>query len=273
MSEEVNNPYGYGDDTPSQASLIAQFGLNAGKAKLVKFEWINNGGKDGAEAEALEIQFTTEGSTRSVGYRMFPITKAFMKDGTEVTDVEAPEFQKALKDFNSCITHILHAFVDTEVIKTAFSTRIANFKDFCKIAMNILPKNYSEIPLDIFFQWGWQINGDAKQTYLELPKKMAHGKWLCKAIAPQAGPVVEGQETPAAKWVTMVHPDPDSNMPIALKYVDGAGNIHPFTRNGWFMLSSFAKKQVAEGSATTEEGHTAIETEASTGDAPKQSVW
>ena len=52
MSEEVNNPYGYGDDTPSQASLIAQFGLNAGKAKLVKFEWINNGGKDGAEAES-----------------------------------------------------------------------------------------------------------------------------------------------------------------------------------------------------------------------------
>ena len=65
---------------------------------------------------------------------------------------------------------------------------------------------------------------------------MSYGKWLAAAIAPSEG----------SEWKAVQHKDPTSNTPIALKYVDGANNIHPFQRNGWFMLSNFAKQQRLE---------------------------
>lgn len=225
--------YGYeNDDLPISSG---RFGLNAGTAKLTKFEWINNAGKDGAEMEAFDIQFTLEGGGRPLNYRLFPVTKAFGKDNVEITDPKAPEFQKALKDFNSVVTHILHTFIDLEDIKAALSVPITSFKEFCVICMKLLPDGYDQIPLDIFLQYQWQVKGEAKKTYLEVPKSMRYGRWLSKAVAPEEG-----------EWTTMVHPSPSSDTPIALKYVDGKGNVHPFVRNGWFMLSNFAKQQIAE---------------------------
>lgn len=230
--------YGYETDEVRQSSNV--FGLNPGSARMIKFEWINNAGKDGAEMEALDIQFEIVGSDRPTSYRLFPITKAFAKDGTEITDPKAPEFQKALKDLNSCVTHILHNFVEIDQIKTALSVPIASFKDFCKVCMSILPKDYEKKKLDIFFQWQWQIKGEAKVTYLELPKKMAYGKWLCPAIEPVGG-----------VWTEWKHKSPENSTPIALKYTDAEGNTHPFVRNGWFMLSNFAAQQKAEEDSTS----------------------
>ena len=226
--------YGYENDEPKQSSIV--FGLNAAAARMIKFEWINNAGKDGAEAEAIDVLFAIDGMERPVSYRLFPVTKAFGKDGVEITDPKVPEFQKAVKDLNSCVTHILHCFADIEAIKNAFSNPIPNFKEYAKICMSILPKEYEQKKLDIFFQWEWQIKGENTQTYLRLPNKMSYGKWLAAAIAPSEG----------SEWKAVQHKDPTSNTPIALKYVDGANNIHPFQRNGWFMLSNFAKQQRLE---------------------------
>lgn len=226
--------YGYENDEVNQGRV--RFGLNPAAARLVKFEWINNAGKEGAEAEALDIQFAIEGSERPTNYRMFSVTQAFGKNQEVITDPKAPEFQKAVKDFNSCITHILHAFVTPEVMKAAFSTPIANFKEFCKIAMKLLPANYDQQKLDIFFQWQWQIKGENKNTFLELPKKMSYGKWLCAAVP----------ASDESGWKEWRHPAPDSTTVIALKYVDAASNQHPFIRNGWFMSSKFASQQKNE---------------------------
>lgn len=223
--------YGYENDEVSQGRV--RFGLNPAAARLVKFEWINNAGKDGAEGEALDIQFAIEGSDKPTNYRMFPVTQAFGKNQEVITDPKAPEFQKALKDWNACITHILHAFVAPDVIKAGFATPIPNFKEFCKIAMKMLPANYEQQKLDIFYQWQWQIKGENKNTFLELPKKMSYGKWLCAAVVPSEG----------SDWKEWKHPDPEASTSIALKYVDGEGNQHPFIRNGWFMLSKFSSQQ------------------------------
>ena len=80
--------YGYQDDDVKQGSGLS-FGLNAGTVRLTKFDWINDAGKDGAEGEALDIQFMVEGGDRPVSYRKFPITRAFDKDGNEVNDVNS----------------------------------------------------------------------------------------------------------------------------------------------------------------------------------------
>lgn len=233
MSDEVNTSgYGYQDDTP-QSRISYGFGLNAGTARLVKFEWTNMAGKDNTEGEALDIQFAIEGTEKPVNFRLFPVVKGFKKDGTPIEDPKSPEFQSALKDFNATVMHVLHCFSTPEELKAAFNVPIANFKDFCRIAMSQLPKDYDKVPLDIFFQWQYSIKGDNKQTYLEIPRKMNNGKWLCVAVVP------------VGEWKEVRHPNPVDNTPLALKYVDNAGNVHPFQRNGYFLLhpNGFQQKE------------------------------
>jgi len=223
MSENV---YGFEDDkTQSGGGLI--FGLNSGVTRLVKFEFNPNGGKDDAEQEALDVVFNVDG--RDVSYRMFPVTRAY-DDNAEITDPRHPAMQKAIKEFNSIIVHILHAFVPKEAIKTALSIPIASFKQFCTTAQTILPKDFSNKPLDIFAQWQWSISGDNERTWLRLPKNMKHGKWICAHIPPLGGQWNEIRLNGGLKYKST---DPETKKMIT----------HPFDRSKWFMDSNFAEMQ------------------------------
>lgn len=230
---------GYGFTTDEVKVNPFNFGLNAGNCFLIKFEWIPNGGKDGAEQEALDIVFTINGTEKS--YRKFPVTKAFDKNQNEITDPNAPEMKEAMSDFNAVITHILHCYVDIESIKAVMAVPITSFKQFCQIAMSILPKTYKEIPLDIFLQWGWQISTNGDKTYLEIPNKMKYGRFLAPAQAPING----------SNWEEKRVENPTNSTREALWYEDSAGNKHPFTKNGWFMRSSFASQQRTYDSASS----------------------
>lgn len=237
MSTEVTaeNQYGYGNDEVKGSNLV--FGLNAGVAFLTMFQWIPNGGKDGAEQEAVEIKFRI--NETDVNYRQFPVTQAFGKDRVVITDPKAPEFKEAVQNFNSIITHIMHCFVDgTTMQKAMSSSPVKNFKDFIQRCTALLPANFSEIPLDAFLQYQWQLKEGQKRTFLELPKSMKYGKWLSKAMTP--APDTEGNN---AKWTEVKVPNPDASTAKAIKYVDGAGNEHIFHRNGWYADSNFAKQQ------------------------------
>lgn len=238
MAEQNQAMYGYQDDNVSTGTAL-QFGLNAGTARMTKFEWINDAGKDGSEGEALDIQFEIEGGDRPVSYRKFPITKAFDQNGNEINDPSHPAFQKTVRDFNAVLMHIMHVFVDKDVLQQALATPIASFKEFCKTLSGMLPSDYANEKLDLFGQWQWQMVGENKRTYVELPKNMKHGRWICKA------------EPCEGSWHEEKLPNPSQSNPIALKYVDDAGKIHPFKRNGWFMLSNFAVQQVAEQEGTS----------------------
>lgn len=213
--------YGYEDDNQSSGGGLS-FGLNAGVTTLSKFEFNPNGGKEGSEQEALDVVFKVNG--RDISYRMFPVTKAFDK-GNEVTDVRHPAMKQAMKDFNAVIVHILHAFVTKEAIKTALSSPIASFKQFCAVAKSILPQNFDKVSLDIFAQWQWTISGDNEKTYLRLPKNMKHGKWICAHIPPKGG-----------QW-------DEVKLNGALRYKDTENNKHPFERTRWFVESNFGEQQ------------------------------
>lgn len=241
---------GYGFSEATQNDSAIHFGLNHGVANLIKFGWIPNGGKDGAEQEALEIIFNVNG--REISHRQFPITKAFYKEDPkdknspqlETTDPNHEAFKLAQNELSQIAIHIIGCFVDKEDIKKALSSPIRSFKDYCKVLEGLLPNDYATKPLDIFFNWQWQIKGDNNRTYLELPKKMKHGRWLAPSIEPVDGPWTKQQKANA------------SDSEIALRYVDGAGNVHPFKRNGWFMNSQFANQQKdsVEESADISEG-------------------
>lgn len=241
--------YEYHDDNVSQGSGVS-FGLNQ-NLKMVKFEYNPNCGKDGAEMEGLDIVFNN--GTRDINYRQFPIVKAF-DNQVEVTDPNHPKMKEAMNNFNAIMTHIMMCYISRETYAAALSKPISSFKEFCKVLMQLLPQNYSEIELDIFFQYQYQIKGENTRTFLELPKKMSYGKFLCAHIEPNGS------------WKEIKMENPLTNTKNALYYKDDANSIHPFVRNGWFMNSNFAKAQVedsisdltntdsATDSATAEQG-------------------
>jgi len=233
-----NSMYGYQDDNVSVSPV--NFGLNAGVCKLVKFEWTPNGGKEGAEMEALDIVFNI--NDKDFNYRQFPVTKTF-DNQTEITDPNHPKMKEAAATFNALMTHLILCFISREeYVKAITSKPIPDFKTFCKMLMFLLPKNFAEIPLDIFFQYQWTIKGENTRTFYEIPKNLKHGKFLCPHVKP------------VGQWQEVKMKDPSTSAKNALFYKDDAGNIHPFVRTGWFMNSNFAKAQVEEGttSMTTE---------------------
>lgn len=248
--EKIQNTevgYGFADDEQKVSQL--HFGLNAGNTFLTKFEWIPNGGANGTEQEALDIVFKIGDTEKS--YRMFPVTEAFIKGSQEKTkDVNSPEFKDAQREFNSRIVHILSAFVTKDVIKTALARPISNFKDFCVLCKKLLPKTTPTIPLDIFLQYQWAISPNKNVTYLEIPKKMSYGYWLCKAVEPVGG-----------VWKKVLLDNFDESTQTVLSYVDEANNVHPFVKNGWFMSSNFAKQQKAESSSDDSDSSNRIATE------------
>lgn len=229
---------GYVSDEVKSNSFL--FGLNAGNTFLTKFEFIPNGGKDGAEQEAIDIVFNINGTDKS--YRLFPIVKAFGKDNQEITDPNAPEFKDAVTNLKAIVTHILHCFIDSEDIKAALSVPFKGFKHYATTAASLLPKDFAKKPLDIFLQYQWTIPQGKDRAYLEIPTKMKQGRWLTAA---QPGTWIEVRKQNAA--------DNDSQ---ALKYgkaetatKDERGTIisfteyHPIMKNGWFLNSNYANQQ------------------------------
>lgn len=242
MSENQNVPqtsgYGYDEsEGPESSSFV--FGLNSGNVLLTKFEFTANGGKDGAEAEAIDIVFNIDGKEKSA--RKFAVNKAFSKDPVtkqqiEVSDPNHPAFKLAQNELSAILVHIVGCFVPKEKIKEALSIQIQSFKHYCHILSTLLPANFATIKLDAFAQYQWSITGEAKRTFLEFPKNMKHGRWLCVHVPP-VGTWEKQQKLNAADSET------------ALRYVDADGNVHPFIRNGWFMNSNFATMQKEAESA------------------------
>jgi hypothetical protein len=228
--------YGYSEHVAKDSAFV--FGLNAGNVRLTKFEHTANGGKDGAAMEALDIMFTIDGAER--GYRKFPISRAYGKDATgnqiEITDAAHPAFIAEQQQLSSVLVHIVGCFVEKADIQAALNRQIGSFKQFAEILASLLPAGFADVALDGWGQYQWQINGENKVTFLEFPKNMKHGRWIQASV------------TPKDKWEKQQRPNAADNE-VALRYVDADGVVHPFSRNGWYMASNFAKQQKEAPSA------------------------
>lgn len=239
MSQQAQQPtenmYGYASDEVKVNPFV--FGLNQG-VRLVKFEWIANGGKDGAEQEALDVIFKVAGVEKS--YRRFPVTQAFGKNQEVITDPNAPEFKEEIQKLNSCITHIVHSFGTPEAAKAKFARPIRSFKEFCQVAASCLPANFADIDLDMFLEYQWNIKGENDRTYLDIPTSMKGGKWLCPSVKAMG------------EWKEVKKADPTDSDQKALFYFDSGNpdtttNMHPFTRYGRYMKGNRAKQQFKDG--------------------------
>ena len=218
--------YGYQEsDGVTPGKQGGKFGLNSG-AVVTVFGYNANAGKDGAEQDAID--FTAQIGEREYRLRFFPVSKVFApKGGGEITDTNSEEYKEgyavAMKMLNATLTSIVEAFVSPADLKAALATPIAGFKDYAMLLERLVKSvpNWDKMPVDVLLQYQWTIKGENDKTYLELPKAIKHGIFICKSQG--AGFIEERTES-------------------HLKYVNADGVTHPFKRNEWFVKHAFANQ-------------------------------
>ena len=267
--------YGYVDDSSVKKSL--KFGLNQ-KVLMTKFEYnAEIETYSGDKVEGIECTLEVDGKDKK--YNIHPVTKAKdWKTGEDITDPKHKLMKQAINEMLSRVVHIMKCFVDEDEVKAALSVPSATFKGFAQAMVNILPKNYAELPLHLCANWQWMLGSDNDCTFTTLPKKTKHGAFLCAAIAGEwlklerpvskvddewecaDNFVLEGVEGHVAmesegKKVVLTLPNGTVtvNKEIALAYVsevEGGYRVHPFSRSDWFMCSNFGQQQRDEEDAS-----------------------
>lgn len=209
--------YGYSSDKVSGSRT---FGLNTGRITNINWDINDNG------VESINFEITIDGDSNPIRYKKFPVNKVY-SNNVELNPSDpayATELEKQTKELTGVLTHFFKVFVDEAEIEEAFEEKVETFAEYCKILMNLLPKDYDKKPVDVFLQYQWNIASGKEKTYLEVPKNLKHGPFISSHIKP------------VGKWKK----DTSNN---ALKYVDTEGNVHPFVRKEWFMKSHFAEVQ------------------------------
>jgi len=228
MADIQKMGYGYIDDRDEslQSKAGGKFGLNQ-NVNLDKFELNPNAGSNNSAGDALDVAFKSDG--KEFNLRVYPVTKVYTAKGAEITDLTSKEyiegFNKEVKQKNAVIVHILKAVgVTEEQLKAQFGTPVESFAAFINGLIGLIPSGARSKNLDLFLEYQWEIADGQDRTFLQVPRNMKGGYFVCPA---QAGTwtedIVEGK----------------------LQYKNETGAIHPFTRSKDFMESAKAKLQEA----------------------------
>lgn len=226
--------YGYQDSgelAPGKQGGV--FGKNTGVVN--KFEYNPNGGKDNAAQDCID--FTVQIGEFEYRKRFFPVSKVYSDGGGEITDTSSEEykeeFAKTVDRLNATLSDIVTCFVTEEQLKTALSTPISNFKDFAQILDSLVKSNpnWNKEEVDVFLQYSWAPANDKTVTYPGIPtdKSIKHGTWICKS---------KGTGYKEVRTET------------SLKYINEAGEEHPFKRGKWFVESNFSNQINLESTGT-----------------------
>jgi hypothetical protein len=232
---EVKQGFGHisdsSDQLKSKAVARGEFGLN--KGSIIKFEYTNEAGKDGGPGDAIDVWAKVEDAEYRL--RLFDITKVFDKNNNEIDETH-PDYIKIynanLAQLRGVVTHVVKALgVTEEQIAAALATPPTSFAQWAQIMTAIVGDNIELRPVDIFLEYQWNIGPKAKMTYLQLPKNMKGGRFLCVHV-PTATP-----------WEAKTTDEG------GLVYTNGVVE-HPFTKDKNFMTSNKAIQQ-KEGETST----------------------
>lgn len=208
------------------------FGLNKG-AKMTKFEYNPNGGKDNSPGDCIDIVIELKG--KEFKERFYDITTGFFVNNVMAlpgTPDYIANVGAEVDGLQAIIIHYMKAVGTTqEKIDQATATPISTFAQWATVMSAIIPKDMATKELDIFLQYQWNIKGSNTVTFLELPNtpnKLKQGAFVIPSV-PGKFTKVEGVE--------------------GLSYVNETGVIHPFVRTEWFMESNYAKKQSTEAAS------------------------
>lgn len=229
-----------------------KFGLNP-QGKTTKFEFNPNGGKDGVAANCVDIHVVGENPENEFFLRIFEPTEVYNSKKVLVgpSDPEFPALFKAEQaQRTAVIVHAAKALGVTQAqIDAALATPVKSYKEFADIIIGLLPANWKTVPIDFFLEYQWEISEGNDKTYLQLPKNMKGGYFLCPHIP---GTFVEVRSA------------------TGLQYVDNTARInHLFTRSANYMESNKAIQQGAGASGATAGKFQP----AANGEAPKKTSW
>jgi len=216
--------FGYVDDNDEslKSKSGGKFGLNQGF--ITKLEYNPNAGADGAAADAVDI--TVQIGEKEFRNRVYDVTRVY-KDGEQI-EKDNPDYAALygaeIKQKMAVVIHSIKATgVTEEQLKTALATPPADFKGWASIVCALVPADASTRPVDVFLEYQWNIKEGQDRTYLEIPKNMKGGRFLCPSV------------TPVGAFTAVTD--------NGLKYVDNANNEHPFDRSQNYMESNKANLQ------------------------------
>lgn len=221
------------------------FGLNQGH--ITKIEFNPNAGKDGAAANAVDI--VVQIADREYNRRIYETTGALYGANNALVQPGEDGYDELyatdMKQKTAVIIHAVKATgVTQQTIDATFATPATSFTDWAKKVIALVPPNYKSLSVDAFLEYQWEIKEGQDRTYVEVPKNMKGGYFLIASV----------------KAVGSWKEQRDSD---GLKYVDDAGNVHPFDRNLTYMESNKANQQ----------GAGATKQDTPTGATASQSTW
>jgi hypothetical protein len=202
------------DETTKQVSNenYPIFGLNQ-HAKLTKFTYNPNGGKDKSPKDSIDIEV-------SVGkfffrHRIWEITR----DTKQKTIAQQEERQ------NQLISHYLYCIFTNDEIQEMYKKKLSaceNFKAFASVLTEEINKKGLDIDIDVFLQYQAVAQKGRDRTFLELPKTTVFGQFITRAY--------DGVFTPV-----------QTN--DSLSYVRASDGLHhPFKRDTYFLNSSISRR-------------------------------
>ena len=236
MSEKNNMALSYGaiDDEDSSLkggdSKYGNFGLNQ-NCYFTKFEFNPNGGANGTNMEVIDLEIKI--GEKDFRKRIFDVdpTKPLYGTNGQLLSPDSPEyldaFIKAKKQISAVVIHAVKALgVTQEQINTAFQIPVSSFKEWITKIISLLPADFKKRPVDVFLQYQWKIAEGQNKTYLEIPKNLKDGKFLCPAIE---GTFKEVRDSKG------------------LYYFDESINkVHLFVRTASYLASNKAIRQTTE---------------------------
>lgn len=191
MSEKNNIALGYGAIDDEDASLkgggnYGKFGLNQ-NCFFTKFEFNPNAGANGASMDAVDLSIKI--GEKEYMKRIFDVDSNRSVYGTngQLLNPGDPGFDEAIekvkKQVSAVVIHAVKSLgVTQSKINAAFVNPVNSFREWAIKLLSLLPKDYTKRPVDVFLQYQWQISEGQNKTYLEIPKNLKDGKFLCPAI-------------------------------------------------------------------------------------------
>lgn len=191
MSEKNNIALGYGAIDDEDASLkgggnYGKFGLNQ-NCFFTKFEFNPNAGANGASMDAVDFSIKIE--EKEFMKRIFDVDSNRSIYGTngQLLNPGDPGFDEAIgkakKQVSAVVIHAVKSLgVTQDQINAAFVNPVNSFREWAIKLISLLPGDYTKRPVDVFLQYQWKISEGQNKTYLEIPKNLKDGKFLCPAM-------------------------------------------------------------------------------------------